>query len=176
MSEIDNLLHEDRTFPPSDEWKARAVVNDPGIYERAAAEPGSVLGGIRARAGMDSAVGRGRALEIAARGVVRRRKTERQRQLRGSTCATAPGAIPRRDHLGRRARRSPHADLLGSVSSGWHVRQRAEIARRQEAATASPCTCRLSPSWPSPCSRARASVRSTAWSSAVFAPHPLRTA
>jgi len=39
MSEIDNLLNEDRRFPPSTEWRQKAVVTDPGIYTRAAADP-----------------------------------------------------------------------------------------------------------------------------------------
>jgi acetyl-CoA synthetase len=37
--EIDALLNEHRTFPPSDAWKRDAVLNDPGIYERAADDP-----------------------------------------------------------------------------------------------------------------------------------------
>ena len=37
--QIDALLREDRTFAPSDEFRAHAVVSDPGVYERAAADP-----------------------------------------------------------------------------------------------------------------------------------------
>ena len=37
--EIDNLLTEDRSFPPSDAWTREAVVSDPGVYARAAADP-----------------------------------------------------------------------------------------------------------------------------------------
>jgi acetyl-CoA synthetase len=33
------LLEERRTFPPSEEFKARASWNDPEIYERAARDP-----------------------------------------------------------------------------------------------------------------------------------------
>ncbi len=36
---IDALLAETRTFPPSDAFRAAAVISDPGIYERAAADP-----------------------------------------------------------------------------------------------------------------------------------------
>jgi acetyl-CoA synthetase len=36
---IDALLTEGRVFEPSEEFKARAIWNDPGIYERAAADP-----------------------------------------------------------------------------------------------------------------------------------------
>jgi acetyl-CoA synthetase len=39
MSEIDALLKEDRTFPPSEAWKRNAVPNDPAVYERAAGDP-----------------------------------------------------------------------------------------------------------------------------------------
>ena len=39
MSEIDNLLNEERRFPPSAEFRASAVVSDPSIYERAARDP-----------------------------------------------------------------------------------------------------------------------------------------
>ena len=46
------------------------------------------------------------------------------------------------DHLGRRAGRSPHADLLRPVPRGLPVRQRAEVARRRARATAWRSTCR----------------------------------
>src|SRR4026209_400139 len=39
MSEIDNLLREDRSFPPSTEWKTSAIVSDASVHERAAADP-----------------------------------------------------------------------------------------------------------------------------------------
>ncbi|HEX2457075.1 MAG TPA: acetate--CoA ligase [Vicinamibacterales bacterium] len=39
MDEIDALLKEDRRFPPLGEWRKTANVNDPSIYERAAADP-----------------------------------------------------------------------------------------------------------------------------------------
>ena len=37
--EIDALLHEARTFPPTASWRERALANDPTIYARAAADP-----------------------------------------------------------------------------------------------------------------------------------------
>ncbi len=37
---IENLLREDRTFPPSAEFTATALIDDPGIYERTATEEG----------------------------------------------------------------------------------------------------------------------------------------
>ena len=39
MSEIDALLKEDRSFPPSPEWRRNATISDPGVYARAAADP-----------------------------------------------------------------------------------------------------------------------------------------
>jgi acetyl-CoA synthetase len=38
-SELDVLLHTEQTFPPPPEFAAQANASDPGIYERAAAEP-----------------------------------------------------------------------------------------------------------------------------------------
>jgi len=37
--EIEALLSEDRSFPPADAFAAGAVMNDPGVYERAARDP-----------------------------------------------------------------------------------------------------------------------------------------
>ena len=39
MSDIDVLLSENRTFPPSDDFNSRATVADPAIYARAAEDP-----------------------------------------------------------------------------------------------------------------------------------------
>jgi acetyl-CoA synthetase len=39
MSEIDALLKEDRSFAPPEAFSRGAVVSDPGVYERAAADP-----------------------------------------------------------------------------------------------------------------------------------------
>ena len=39
MSEIDNLLQEDRRFPPSAALQKSANISDPGVYERAARDP-----------------------------------------------------------------------------------------------------------------------------------------
>ena len=36
---LDDLLHETRLFPPSDEFRAQANLSDPGVYERAEADP-----------------------------------------------------------------------------------------------------------------------------------------
>ena len=45
MSEIDALLKEDRSFPPTGDWRANANISDPGIYDRAAADPESFWAG-----------------------------------------------------------------------------------------------------------------------------------
>jgi acetyl-CoA synthetase len=37
--EIDDLLREDRRFPPTDAFRARAHVSDPSVYDRAARDP-----------------------------------------------------------------------------------------------------------------------------------------
>ena len=37
---IENLLREERTFPPPPEFVANALISDPGIYERTATEEG----------------------------------------------------------------------------------------------------------------------------------------
>ena len=39
MSEISALLQEDRSFPPSEEFRRHANISDPAIYARAAADP-----------------------------------------------------------------------------------------------------------------------------------------
>jgi len=36
---LDDLLHEDRRFPPPNDFAAGAVLSDPGIYERASSDP-----------------------------------------------------------------------------------------------------------------------------------------
>src|SRR5207247_3475640 len=38
-SEIDNLLQEDRQFPPSEALQKSANIADPGVYDRAARDP-----------------------------------------------------------------------------------------------------------------------------------------
>ncbi len=130
-SQIDALLKEDRQFAPSAEFVRAAHVSDPAIYEAGRQRPGRLLGEIRRRARVDQAVGQGARLEPAAREVVRRRKAERQRQLPRPPrphVAQEQG----RDHLGRRARRQAHADVLGAPSRGLPVRKRPALARDQE--------------------------------------------
>ncbi|MEO7272318.1 MAG: AMP-binding protein, partial [Vicinamibacterales bacterium] len=46
MSEIDALLQEDRSFPPSAAFQRAAVAGDPGVYERAARDPEAFWAGL----------------------------------------------------------------------------------------------------------------------------------
>jgi acetyl-CoA synthetase len=46
MAEIDALLKEDRRFAPSPEWQKTAIANDPGVYDRAAADPEAFWAGL----------------------------------------------------------------------------------------------------------------------------------
>jgi acetyl-CoA synthetase len=39
MSEIDALLHENRKFPPPDEFRRKAILSDRSVYDRAARDP-----------------------------------------------------------------------------------------------------------------------------------------
>src|SRR5436305_10645911 len=39
MNEIDALLQEHRSFPPSETWARDAAISDPDVYRRAAADP-----------------------------------------------------------------------------------------------------------------------------------------
>ena len=74
------------------------------------------------------------------------------------------------DHLGGRAGRSPHADLLRSLPRGLAVRQRAEGARRRTRRPRGDLHAARSPSWRSRCWPAPASAPCTPWSSAASAP------
>ena len=92
---------------------------------------GGVLGGLRQRARVDHAVHARARVGVAGREVVRRRPPQRRGQLPGSP---RPHGAPQQggDHLGRRARRPPHAHLLRSLPRRERVRARAARARREE--------------------------------------------
>ena len=45
--EIEALLKEDRSFAPSDAFRSKALINDPGIYAKAAADPEAFWAGCR---------------------------------------------------------------------------------------------------------------------------------
>ena len=130
--ELSALLHEDRIFEPPAEFRAKAIVKDLTPYEEAERDPEGFWAEICVRARMEPQVDeRARLERSAAREVVRRRPNQRVGQLRRPS--HSHGAPQQgRSHLGRGARRSPHADLLRSVSPGECVRERAQVARRQE--------------------------------------------
>ena len=130
--EINALLDESRVFPSPAAWRQGARVTDPGVYERAARDPEAFWESFARELEWIAAVDAGARLEAAAREVVRRRQAEHQRQLPRPARSRLHRAQQGRDHLGRRARRSPDADLLRSAPPGLPVRQRAQVARRQE--------------------------------------------
>ena len=112
--EISALLTEDRTFPPSAAFTAAAHANDPAVYARAAADPEAFWAGFARElewitpftrvlewASPDAKWFGGGRLNVVG-------------QLPGSP---RPHGAPQQggDHLGRRARRPPHAHLLRSL-------------------------------------------------------------
>ena len=129
--EISALLTEERTFPPSAAFTAAAHANDPGVYARAAADPEAFWAGFANELEWITPFTRVLEWDVAGREVVRRRPAERRRQLPRSP---RPHGAPQqgRDHLGRRARRPPHAHLLRSLPRRERVRARAARARREE--------------------------------------------
>src|SRR4051812_5965383 len=46
MDEIDALLQEHRSFPPPEAWRRDALVTDPAVYDRAAADPEAFWAGL----------------------------------------------------------------------------------------------------------------------------------
>ena len=130
--EIAALLQEDRTFPPPAEFRAQAHVRGRVASTRApSATRKRFWAELRARARVVDAVDPvldwqpphakwfvGGKLNASVNCV--------DRHVRGR--AAQQGG----DHLGRRAGRPPHADLLRSLSRGLPVRQRAEVARRRK--------------------------------------------
>ena len=130
--EISALLHEDRVFEPPAEFRANAIVKDADAVRRS----GTRSEGFWAKFASELEwsrkwTQRARLEQSAAREVVRRRPDQRVGQLRRSS--HSHGAPQQgRAHLGRGARRSPHADVLRSLSPGQRVCERAEVARRHE--------------------------------------------
>ena len=127
--EIAALLTEDRSFPPPAEFRAQATFPIPRSTTRPRAIPKPSGQDFASRARMVDAVDACPRLAAAARQVVRRRQDQRERQLSRSASAPRPPQQGR-DRLGRRAGRSPHADLLRPASRGLPVRERPQVARR----------------------------------------------
>ena len=104
---------------------------------RSGPRPRRLLGAICRRAGVVHAVDPRARLAAAPREVVRRRPDQRQRELpRPPRARAAPQQG--RAHLGRRAGRPPHADLLRSLPPGVGVRQRPQVAWREEGRSRGP--------------------------------------
>ena len=132
MSEIDALLKEDRTLSAVGRVpRAGQRHTIPAIYERAAARSRGLLG----RAARASSSGSSRGTQVLewkpphAQWFVGGKLNASVNCLDRHVRSAAPQQG--RAHLGRGARRPPHADLLGPLSPGQRVRQRAEVARRE---------------------------------------------
>ena len=99
-AEIEALLREDRVFTPSDEFRAQAIVNDPDVYRRAAADPEAFWMERARELEWITPFSKGLEWTPSICQVVCRRHAECQRQLSRSTpwdVAAQQGGV----HLGR---------------------------------------------------------------------------
>ena len=130
-AEFDDLLRENRSFPPPQSFRDQARVRDEQIYADAGADPESFwaefAGELEWSRPWDTVLDWqpphakwfvGGQLNVAVNCL--------DRHVRGA--APQQG----RHHLGGRAGRSPHADLLRALSRSLRVRQRAQVLRHQE--------------------------------------------
>ena len=175
MTDIDVLLHENRKFPPPDEFRRGALVSSPDILRRSGARSRSILGARGGRARVDPEMGQGSRLEAAAREVVHRRKAQRLGELR-----RPPRCGPRRNKRRRssgKASRAIERTLTYADASrgGEQVRQRPQVARRRSGRPRRDLPADDSRSRRSRCSRARESARSTRWCSADSRPNRCAT-
>ena len=126
---ISALLQEDRRFPPSEAWKRRHH-HRPRIYERAPADPEA--SGRPSRASSNG----------SSRGQPVLEWTPPHAKWFVGGKLNASVELPRPARRGPRrnkaaivweggAGRSPDADLLGPLSPGQRLRQRAQVARRR---------------------------------------------
>ena len=129
---IDALMAENRKFPPSEEFKAEALVTGTFLYDEAAEDDEGVLGAAGRRL-LDWAEPWHTIARLAApeRQVVRRRHAQRRRQLPRPPRARRPGRQGRHP-LGRRAGRHPHDHVRRAARRGVAVRQRPQGARRRQ--------------------------------------------
>ena len=170
-AEFDDLLREDRTFSPPPKFQARArrVATNASTPKRREIPKRSGRG-LAGELEWSRPWTTGPRLAAAACEVVRRRPTERQRQLPGPPRAR-PAPQQGRDHLGRRARaiagRSRTSSCIAQVSTFANVLKSLGVA---EGRSRRASTCRSFPSWRSRCSPARASAPCTASCSAASAP------
>ena len=114
----------------------RRVAVDPDLYARAAADPEGYWAEQAATLEWIAPWEQGARLEAAAREVVRRRQAQRVGQL---PRPAHPHAAPQqgRAHLGGRAGRPPHADVLGPLRRGQSVRATCSSRSACRRATAS---------------------------------------
>ena len=129
--EIEDYLSEDRTFPPSDEFKEQSLVAGTFLYDEADQD----FEGFWARQAADlldwdQRVGHDPRVGAALREVVRRRHAQRHQELPRPPRRGGPGRQGRVP-LGGRAGRHPHDHLRRPAGRGAALRQRAEGPRRR---------------------------------------------
>src|SRR6266540_5117265 len=129
---IEDYFVEDRTFPPPEDFKQQTLAASPFLYDEAD-EDYQGFWAKQAGGAADVVPGLGHELRVGPplREVVRRREAQRVVQLP----RPARRGGPRRQSrvpLGGGARRRPHDHLCGAVGRSAEVRQRVEVARRQE--------------------------------------------
>ena len=125
--EIEALLQEHRSFPPSQTFAAQAIVNDPAVYARAAADPEAFWAGFATE--LEWITPWSKVLDwnppdakwfVDGKINVSCQLPRSSRQI----LAAQQGGV----HLGGRAGRSPDADLLRPLSPGLPVCQRPEVS------------------------------------------------
>ena len=129
--EIEALLKEDRSFAPSDDFCARAIVNDPGIYAKAARDPEAFWAGFAKELEWIKPWSTRARVESARREVVCRRQLNLS-----ANCLDRHVRTARRDKAAFIWEGEPGdrrtLTYLRPLSAGLPVCERAEVARRQE--------------------------------------------
>ena len=176
---IESHLVEKRVFKPSKEFAKGARIGSFAEYKKIYDGVDQVTREILGEAGRGIAlaeeVDQGARLEAAVCQVVRRRQTQRLRQLPRPP-SRRPAPQQGGDHLGRRAGRHARAHLSATSPRGLRFANVLKRNGMQEGRPRRSFTCRWCPKRPSPCSPAPASARCTAWSSAASRPRRSRTA
>ena len=125
------LLEVER-FPPPEAFREQALLKDPAVYERAAADPAGVVGRAGRAAALVQPLGAGaRRLEPSVLQVVHRRQAQRLLQLPGPPRGGRPRRAPRLP-LARRGRHRARHHLRRAARRGQALRQRAEGPRRRQ--------------------------------------------
>ncbi len=132
--DIQSTLKEKRLFDPPSEFSAKAHIGSIAEYERLCGEadrdPEAFWEQSRGNS-TGSSLGRrySNGTRPGRSGLSEANSTWR---TTASTVISPRGAEQGRDYLGRRAGRRPHAHLPATAFGGVEVRQRAEVARREE--------------------------------------------